>query len=423
MRINVQKIETILARDCLTRTEVSKRSGISRQSVSCILQRGTCSTVARKGLARTGVMEYIKQEAKTDPEKYLAVYHMVPQLEQLSKANLPQMVTECLRNFRPYVELFRTSKETSLVKGLGIDAQGMKRLRALSGGIKFVKWLQREKETGRRIPDDVILWYCQEGITWEDISFMTDRMDAVQICRYIQHNMREYRMGSHRVLVTWKDYLSMAQKFHYNVADAYIYRTKKLRQKHNELAARCDTNIGAQVERIRQEFPGLAKVIESLAQKYAYRGQEYIISAPASVEDIILEGRCLNHCIANSDRYWERMERQESYLLFLRKAREPKDSYYTLEIEPNGTIRQIRSFEDEQYADLEAARAFLKEWQSVVAQRLTAEDRQKAKESEVLRLQEFAQMRKDRIVIHTGRLAGKLLIDVLTSDLMENTAA
>lgn len=52
MRINVQKIETILARDCLTRTEVSKRSGISRQSVSCILQRGTCSTVNAGRLAR-----------------------------------------------------------------------------------------------------------------------------------------------------------------------------------------------------------------------------------------------------------------------------------------------------------------------------------------------------------------------------------
>lgn len=52
VRIDVQKIEAMLARDCVTRTEVSKRSGISRQSVSCILQRGTCSTVNAGRLAR-----------------------------------------------------------------------------------------------------------------------------------------------------------------------------------------------------------------------------------------------------------------------------------------------------------------------------------------------------------------------------------
>ena len=51
VRIDVQKIEAMLARDCVTRTEVSKRSGISRQSVSCILQRGTCSTVNAGRLA------------------------------------------------------------------------------------------------------------------------------------------------------------------------------------------------------------------------------------------------------------------------------------------------------------------------------------------------------------------------------------
>lgn len=30
-------------------------------------------------------------------------------------------------------------------------------------------------------------------------------------------------------------------------------------------------------------------------------------------------------------------------------------------------------------------------------------------------------MKKDRVIIHTGHLAGKLLVDVLMADLMENT--
>jgi lambda repressor-like predicted transcriptional regulator len=52
VRIYVWKVEAMLARDGVTRAELSKRSGISRQSVSCILQRGTCSTVNAGKIAR-----------------------------------------------------------------------------------------------------------------------------------------------------------------------------------------------------------------------------------------------------------------------------------------------------------------------------------------------------------------------------------
>lgn len=32
------------------------------------------------------------------------------------------------------------------------------------------------------------------------------------------------------------------------------------------------------------------------------------------------------------------MSQQESYILFLRKAEQPTEAYYTLEVEPDGTI-------------------------------------------------------------------------------------
>ena len=42
-------------------------------------------------------------------------------------------------------------------------------------------------------------------------------------------------------------------------------------------------------------------------------------------------------------------------------------------------------------------------------------------ESRILREKEFIQLKKDRVIIHTGHLAGRLLADVLMADLMENT--
>lgn len=131
----------------------------------------------------------------------------------------------------------------------------------------------------------------------------------------------------------------------------------------------------------------------------------------------------LHHCISNAERYWDRMEQRESYILFLRKVNAPDKPYYTLEVEPNGTVRQLRTYYDRQNEkDIQAARSFLRSWQKVVAKRLNEEDRMLARASKVLREQEFIQMRNDQIIIHTGDLAGKLLVDVLTADLMEAAA-
>ncbi len=92
-------------------------------------------------------------------------------------------------------------------------------------------------------------------------------------------------------------------------------------------------------------------------------------------------------------------------------------------MEPDGTVRQIRTYYDRQNPkEIKAARIFLQAWQKVVAKRLDDEDRQLAKTSKALREQEFIQMRNDRVIIHTGDLAGKLLVDVLTADLMEAAA-
>ena len=81
--------------------------------------------------------------------------------------------------------------------------------------------------------------------------------------------------------------------------------------------------------------------------------------------------------------------------------------------------QQLRTKYDRQNEDAAEARVFLREWQKVVAARLTKEDRKEAGQSRILREQEFVQMREDQVRIHTGDLAGKLLVDVLTADLME----
>ena len=64
-------------------------------------------------------------------------------------------------------------------------------------------------------------------------------------------------------------------------------------------------------------------------------------------------------------------------------------------------------------------RAFLKSWQKQLAKQLTQEDKQLAADSRELRIKELLQLRNNQVTIHTGDYAGRMLVDVLTEDLME----
>ena len=250
-------------------------------------------------------------------------------------------------------------------------------------------------------------------------------MSVPQIHNYITRQMSKEHMSSHNVINTWADYLSMAKGLRMNTENELVYRVRDLRKRHNELVKSCQKygeNIVIQAGRILEEYPHIDEICLSLKEKYEYGNEQYMVIAPTGVEEIILEGRALTHCVSNSDRYWERIENQESYILFLRKSSEPTKPYYTMEIEPDGTIQQKRSILNEQYEDINQAKEFLLEWQKTIAKRLTDEDRSLARQSRMLRLEEFEQLSKDQVTVRTGTLSGKLLVDVLMGDLMENAA-
>ena len=375
-------------------------------------------------LVRTGLREYVRLcRGCVSPNWYLFAWGRFPRIEQICKANLPRLTTECLENFGAVKSCIRQESETSLVKALALDTHRLSRLRTLNGGAIMLDWLQREKCSGRIIPDHALRWLEQEKIHVSDIAFILDRMSEQQVCNYLQRQKSGTRDSLRQIIFTWRDYLSMADKLGINTHDEIVYRVKLLRQRHDELVEQLrkrerDMEAAATARKYRK-IAGICRLIKP---KYEYTGEMYSIVVPSGVRDIMREGDALSHCVGKSDRYWERIEQQEAYILFLRKTAEIDKPYYTLEVEPNGTIRQKRTYFDRQNDDLKDAEMFLKEWQKVVSERLTESDREKAEKSRVLRLQEFEQLRQDDVRIHVGDLAGQRLVDVLVSDLMETAA-
>lgn len=384
----------------------------------------TLPHLAKGVLRQTGLVDWIyKHKFVVNPDRYMSVYMRVPQFEQIWKASLPKLSQECWSNPDQTSEIIKDPQSSNLTKALGIDKQELGRLRRYNGGRFLLRWLQLEKESGKPISDEVLQWYCNQEISVDDLNFIWDKMNATQVYNYLRRQSITSRESVRQVITTWRDYLSMADQLGIDTNDEIVYRVKLLRRRHDELVIRSrQANNEEQAKKILEKFPNVDSICQSIGKKYEYANGEYVVVSPKGALDIIVEGSMLCHCVGSSERYWDRIERQEAFILFLRRASAPNIPYYTLEVEPDGTVRQKRTKFDRQEADIEDAMKFLTEWQHVVAKRLTEGDRKKAADSRVLREQEFEQMRRDNVIIHTGDLAGQRLVDVLTADLMETAA-
>lgn len=88
-----------------------------------------------------------------------------------------------------------------------------------------------------------------------------------------------------------------------------------------------------------EKWPGAQEVLDRIKDIYNYQGDGWQIITPQTLMDIVDDSHQLRHCAGASDRYYERIRTEETYILFLR--RDPKKAWYTLEIEPE--VQSARS--------------------------------------------------------------------------------
>ena len=142
-----------------------------------------------------------------------------------------------------------------------------------------------------------------------------------------------------------------------------------------------------------------------------------MIIPPSKPEDIIVEGTALNHCIAKTSMYLNRIYNHESYIMFLRKTDSEDKPWYTLEVEPGGIIRQKSTQFDNTNKDLDDAMPFLKKWQKHINDLTKDAFANEIEESKAKRIQNLNKLRYEKkTVIINGEV--HLLADVLENDLI-----
>lgn len=82
------------------------------------------------------------------------------------------------------------------------------------------------------------------------------------------------------------------------------------------------------------------KAINEYIKTETNKNQKYNMILPKSIDDLVREGKEMNHCVGG---YVDRVIRRESLILFLREADNPNKSYVTIEVRPTtNKIQQIR---------------------------------------------------------------------------------
>ena len=311
------------------------------------------------------------------------------------KANYNRLM--CSREGQNFVEIIEMLFKNSSIEEVFFisDRQKINRIRDNDGGGEMLEWMRWSELRNKKISDKVLKWFLANGINSSDIAWLSCRMSVEQIMNYIERQKRESYKGKtvKQVISQYEDYMNMCQKLKKDTTDEMVFKPRELRKRHDEAVAEIAFRKSElKADEYSRRFPGAEDVLQEIKPRYDYENEDYMIYVPRRLVEIVEEGRALHHCAGSSDRYFDRIMQRETYICLLRKKAEPNKPYYTIEVEPGGTIRQHRGYLDEE-PEIEQIRPFLREWQKEIKKRLTEKDRKYAAISAVKREQNIEELR------------------------------
>jgi DNA-directed RNA polymerase subunit RPC12/RpoP len=296
----------------------------------------------------------------------------------------------------------KTIEETFKIK----DRQKINRIRDVDGGESMVYWMQYADKTGFKISQETLEWLSKNNLTRDDLAFLPDLTLQKKVNYVIRQQNEGYKgKTAGTVIGQWKDYLDMCKEQKKDLTDEMVYKPRELKRRHDELVdeinkqriieemKRSEKQRKDEAKRMRKKFPGAEETLKAIKPKYEFEDDTYKIIVPQTLMDIMIEGSALHHCAGATDRYFDRIMQQETYICFLRRAKEPDIPYYTIEVEPGGTIRQHRGLYDEE-PNIEEIRPFLRKWQQEIKKRLKDSDLKLAKVSARKRQENIEDLRQ-----------------------------
>ena len=180
-----------------------------------------------------------------------------------------------------------------------------------------------------------------------------------KLIRYLAGNLGCARYGGlssmGSALRYWTDYLDAAEALHYPLHHENVLLPRALGAAHDEATTRHrevleQERLERQREQERQrkaEQEAASKAYEErkadLEKKYSFELDGYVIRVPNDADEILAEGRHLQHCVGG---YAGRHVSGKTTILFMRRAKHPDEPWLTIEMHGNH-LEQIHGYRNE----------------------------------------------------------------------------
>lgn len=271
--------------------------------------------------------------------KYLATYVNNPAVEIAVKLEY-RAVVELLMNGKSNKRLFDWQAKTP-AEWLKMSNYDFKVFRKSLGCEDLMNVLKVIKKV-RRIDKKASMQYAMQFS-----SIYADKFDALvkmkelsgktlQQCLNYLNSQTELR-NINNALQYWKDYISMIQRMNYDLTVVRVVLPDDLREAHDKASENLD------VFKVKKYKEKCKELDITRRTKYEYYGEKFLIRLPLAPEEIVAEGKFLQHCVGG---YVERHCKGKTTILFLRKINEPNTPFYTIEIHGN-KIDQVHGYRND----------------------------------------------------------------------------
>ena len=303
----------------------------------------------KKNLRELKLPEYITKtlQAMDAPMNYVNLADMArkyPETERMIKNGLEHLTCDIAMCENGKILTYNMETIAKL------SVQQRRRIAAINGGISEAEIMLNHPEVTdetlkiltsirNRNKKDLII-QAAEGLNLNHVLTLLRKTGSLK-----EEEIREYR-----------DYLNMARARGMNISDEIVYRNKKWRTFHAKNAEEKDAEEDKEID---QKYQNISKDYEENCREFQAAAEGYVFLVPRRASDIRNEGRLQHHCVGRAG-YIEKMDKRESFIVFLRKAAEPEVPYYTIETDGTRIIQAYGAYDRK--PDWNEVNKLLQEW-------------------------------------------------------------
>lgn len=269
------------------------------------------------------------------PVRFLCMSAKYPALEKLMKSGFEYIVRDKVNggknirlNYRGNTPQKMLRLNTDEVKALrGCDAT------EYNGYLYFRETIRVSGNFKRKFDR-----FEKFGVIAGDIVEIADKtgLSHDKIMNYIERQTKGSISKIYPFAHDWQDYLEQCRELDYDITDEKICKPADFQKMHGRLSKLYKLRKD---EIAKKQFQ---KCIEA-RRDMEYEGERYIVIQPQSIDEIISEGKALDHCVGG---YADRHARGELSIMFLRMKDRPGKPYYTIEVSKEGKIVQCRGYKN-----------------------------------------------------------------------------